>query len=47
MSPKIHLNFVNSQKPEQGVLISLGEDYEKPDFEYELSWQDMMHLRIV
>ena len=43
MSTKIHLNFVSSQKPEQGVLISLGEDYEKPDFEYELSWDDMTH----
>ena len=43
MPPRVHLNFVNSQEPSQGVLISLGEDYELPKFEYELSWQDMNH----
>ena len=43
MLPKIHLNFVNSQEPSEGVLISLGEDYERPKFEYALSWDDMNH----
>jgi len=43
MFPKVHLNFANSDKPEQGVLISLGNDYEHPVFEYEVSWEDMTH----
>ena len=43
MPPRVHLNFVNSQRPEDGVLMSLGENYETPDFEYEISWQDMNH----
>ena len=43
MLPKIHLNFIDSQKPSEGVHVSLGENYEEPDFEYEISWKDMDH----
>jgi len=43
MTPKIHLDHINIEDLDEGIKISLGEDIDKPEFTYNLSWDDMTH----